>query len=88
MPTIQLVKFHTPIDAWEPGGTEDWSITKYGPDSRTPVEVVDKGNSLHFTWIAKTANKHAGKTCRARVPLTNIACVYEIDDEPAKEKSK
>lgn len=88
MPVIQLVKFHTPVDAWEAGGTEDWSITKYGPESRNPVKVEEKGNSLHFTWNAPGASKHAGKTMRCRVPLTNIASVTEVDDEPAKEKSK
>lgn len=89
--TIQHIKFHTPITAeWAPGGTEDWSVTTHqGPDARHIVDAIDKGNSIHLVWVSKSSGKHAGKTCRIRVPLTNIASVFEIDDEtPTKEKSK
>lgn len=85
MPIIQHVKFHSSVTAeWCPGGTEDWSSTKHGVESRVPVAVEDKGNSLHFTWTSPGPGKHAGKLCRLRVPLTNIAAVFEVDE--GKEK--
>jgi hypothetical protein len=80
------VSFQTPIIAepW-PGGTNAWEVTRDGGNG---VECIDKGTHILIQWTAKGTSKWAGRKCRVKVPLTNISQVFEVDDEPAKDKAK
>jgi len=71
------VTFLTPIVAepW-PGGTNHWSVKS---DGERGVECVDKGTHMLVMWTSKS-DVWKGRKCRVKVPLTNIAQTFEVDD--------
>lgn len=84
---LVTVTFLKPIitEAW-PEGREVWRAqVDAGPESRFPVQCEDKGTHMLLTWTGR-ADKFKGKRCKVKVPLTNIAQVFEVEDEAKKEK--
>lgn len=84
---LMLVKFNTPItgEPW-PGGTETWSAKEHGQTAKVPVTCEDKGTHMLLSWQGGGTGAFAGKRCRIKVPLTNIAHVFEVDEGEEKKK--
>jgi hypothetical protein len=83
---IIAVTFLKPIttEPW-PEGRETWRASDdAGPSSRFPIACEDKGTHMLLTWTGRS-EKFKGKACRVKVPLTNIAQVFEVVDEPKKD---
>lgn len=80
---IISVSFLRPITCEiAPGGLDTWSAKDHGEKG---IECIDKGTHMLITWAGKSPT-FKGKRCRIKVPLTNIAQLFEVEDEPKVEK--
>jgi hypothetical protein len=74
---ISFVQFVHPVTIGQQG-RESWSAKQEASHSSAhgKTTCVDKNNHLLFTYEAGTVKQ------RIKVPLTNIAFVTEMDEEP------